>query len=426
MNIKSWSPTISKWWQSPAIRGLSFMSLFRYGTKAAALLRLFIVVRILDQSGPFQLGTYGLVLLVIAITEVFTQTGINIILIRDKKLLKQYIDTAWVISVVRGFLISTIIWIITPWLSQFFNNPDLIIYLRWSLLVPILRGFINPAIVTYKRDLKFERESLLRTVIQLVDLASGLLLTFIWKSALGLLVGMIIGVVVELVLSFVIFSKRPRPWLVKLSLLKPLFGETRFIIFNGMITYLNENLDDLLIGKLLGSSNLGFYQTAYKLASSATIEIGNLLRDTLYPIYANLVGKPKQFLNLLKQSEVKQTLLNFVVVVFTWIFAQPFVYFVFGEQWLEIVPVLRILIVSGALRGLMNAWAPLFVLAKQVNRNLLVNTVSTLIMILGIVVLAPQYGLVGTSWAILASVAVVFPVGYWWQQQSVKKIVKRG
>lgn len=400
---------LQQFWESPAVRGFSFMSLMRYGTKAFSLLRLVIVARFLGGEAPFQLGTFGIVLLVIAVTEVFTQTGINLILIKDRKLLLTYLDTAWVVSIFRGLCISALIWLITPWIVSFYGNTDLESYLHWALLIPILRGFINPAIISFQQNLQFGKESLLRTSLQLLDAIVGLLLVVIIGDARGLLLGVVVGVLVEVVASFALFQPWPSFFGFRKSLLLPLFQETKFVIVNGMITYLNENLDDILVGKLLGTSGLGFYQTAYKFSSAVTIEVGNTLRDTLYPIYAKLEKQPKQLIALVDRVQNQQIIYSFLILIPGLLFSQFFVKYVLGEQWIIIVPALQILLLSGALRGIMNAWFPLFLLQNRVNWNFYINSFSTILMIGGLFVLSPIFGLLGASVAIFMSVALVMP-----------------
>jgi len=105
--------------------------------------------------------------------------------------------------------------------------------------------------------------------------------------------------------------------------------------------------------------------------------------------------------------------------------AKPFIELAFGQSWLIITPVLQILLISGALRGLMVAWFPVFILADQVKQNFYNNSLSTIIMILGIVWLAPRYGLVGAAWAILISVILVLPLLWLAKKRSIKIISEK-
>ena len=86
-----------------ALRGLSWMGALRVVTRSLALVKIAILARILV---PAQFGIYGIATLVLGFLEMLTETGINIFLIQKNKKVDEYVNSAWVVSIVRGFLIS--------------------------------------------------------------------------------------------------------------------------------------------------------------------------------------------------------------------------------------------------------------------------------------------------------------------------------
>src|SRR5260221_8826621 len=88
-----------------AIKGISWIGLLRLIVKSFGFVEIVILARIL---APEQFGAYGIVLLELGLLEVFTESGINVILIQEKEF-EKYINSAWIVSIVRGFLISLFI-----------------------------------------------------------------------------------------------------------------------------------------------------------------------------------------------------------------------------------------------------------------------------------------------------------------------------
>ena len=148
---------------------------------------------------------------------------------------------------------------------------------------------------------------------------------------------------------------------------------------------------------------------AYKFSSAITIEVGNTLRDTLYPVYAKLQKEPNRLIKMVDQVQIKQLTYYAAVLLPGLLLAGPFVRIFLGEQWLIIVPALQVLLLSGSLRGLITAWFPLFLIKDKVSWNFYLNSLSTIIMILGIAFLSQPLGLFGAALAIFMSVALVFP-----------------
>ena len=86
-----------------AFKGVSWMSGFRIVSRGVAFLKMAVIARILS---PAQFGIYGIATLVLALLEILTETGINIILIQSKNEIDEYNNSAWVVSIIRGTFIS--------------------------------------------------------------------------------------------------------------------------------------------------------------------------------------------------------------------------------------------------------------------------------------------------------------------------------
>ena len=119
-----------------AIRGISWIGFFRIATRGISYVRIVILARILT---PSQFGAVDIALLTLSITEIFTETGINIFLYQQKEKIDKYINTAWVVSIVRGLFIGLIILIFASSIAQFFNSQIAYSLLIASTFVPIFR-----------------------------------------------------------------------------------------------------------------------------------------------------------------------------------------------------------------------------------------------------------------------------------------------
>src|SRR3989344_4041986 len=88
------------------LRGLSWMTAFRVSFRVIGIIRIAIIAHLLT---PFSLGVFGVITIVLGFLEIITETGINIFLIQEKEDVDNYINNAWVVSIIRGALISILI-----------------------------------------------------------------------------------------------------------------------------------------------------------------------------------------------------------------------------------------------------------------------------------------------------------------------------
>jgi O-antigen/teichoic acid export membrane protein len=140
-----------------ALKGISWMTALEGLTKAVAVLKIAVLARILT---PSQFGSYGIALLVLGFLEVLTETGINVFLIQEKDEIQKYLDSAWVVSIIRGILVSLLIIFTVPFVTHFFKTPEVTTLLYLISAVAFIRGFINPMEVTFQKELKFMKQSM--------------------------------------------------------------------------------------------------------------------------------------------------------------------------------------------------------------------------------------------------------------------------
>lgn len=400
-------------------RGISSLTILRYATKILSLGRLALVARFL---GPTELGVYGLSLLVMAVSEVLTETGVNLVLLKDPKRLANYIHTAWAVSLVRGVLIAIFVLGSAQVLPAIYETPSLKSFLLLSALIPLIRGAINPAIILFQQRLQFEKEAFLRVFLQLIDLGAGLVLAWWWQSAMGLIAGIAVSVTVEVVISFLLFSERPVLTKVRWSQLRELYAESKFIVGNGVVYYFTEHLDDFLVGKLLGPAGLGLYQTAYKLASAVTMDVGSTVGQALYPVLAQEKAKGQALSPLVKKSSLALLAWFMGVGVFLLPSAHWIIEKSFGSEWLSLVPAFQVLFLAGSAKSFLTAWNPVSILADTLAYSLVLNVVMMILLLAGIWVLAPVWGVTGTAWAVGMAFTLVFPFGVGLLRYSLHKV----
>ena len=142
-------------YKKDAFKGISWLGGLRIVTRIVALGRTVLIARILS---PSQFGLYGIASLVLIFIETLTETGINIFLVQEDKKINEYINTAWVVSIIRGFIISVLIIVLAPFIASFFSSPEAVSILYIISLVPLVRGFINPAVAIFQKELQFGKE----------------------------------------------------------------------------------------------------------------------------------------------------------------------------------------------------------------------------------------------------------------------------
>lgn len=387
-----------------AIKGVSWMGFFRLSTRVLSFARIAIIARILM---PSQFGIYGVAALVLALLETFTETGINIFLIQEKTDLKEYISTAWIASIIRGTFISVIILFATPFIASYFNVSEYWYVIALIAGVSFIRGFINPARVAFQKDLSFGKEFFFAWSVFLFDLIVTIFAVIVTRSPVGIVYGLIAGALLELTLSFVLIKPRPT-FNIEISKLKQIFGRGKWITAGGIFNYLFSNLDDIVVGRILGVAMLGLYQAAYKISSLPITEVSNVVRSVTFPIFVKFSDDKAR----LKRAHLISMFFIFLISaslgVTIFIFPELIVEILLGKNWLQAVPVLKILAIFGVLRALTVSANSLFNSVKLQKYIAIYTSASLFALAVTIFYFVSNFGLIGAGYSTVVGAVAGF------------------
>ncbi len=400
-----------------AVKGVSWITLLRISTRIITFVRLAILGRLLT---PTQFGYFGIAALVLALLEILTETGINIFLVQEKKHIKEYINSAWVVSIARGVIVSFIIIISAPFIAAFFNAPESSSIIMLMAFVPFIRGFINPAIISYQKDLLFQKEFKFRFILFLVDATVVILLAFYTRDAASFVWGLIASAILEVILSYLLIPLWPK-LIFQYEQIKHILKRGSWVTLTGIFAYFADNGDNITVGKILGTSSLGIYQVAYKFSTLPVSEITNVVNQVVFPVYTKFAHEKKRLWNAFIKVTVGSSFAAFILGAILFIFAEPIILFFMGDQWVETIPVIQILVIYGIVRTIFGNFAPLFLALGKQDYVAKMTFVRVLGLLVAIVPLVMLYGMVGAGYAMLFSIIVEIPIILYYTFSLVKQ-----
>jgi len=387
--------------------GVGWMGALKVIIRGIGFVRIFILARLLL---PSDFGLFGIAGLVLAFLEIFTETGINIFLIQsdDKDILKKYVHTAWVVSIVRGFIMFVVIALLAHPLAEFFEAPRSVNLLLLIATVPLIKGFINPSIVTFRRSLQFQKEFLLRSSLMLIDSGLAIGYALYSRSAESLVIGLIAAAAFEVLFSFAFIKPRPS---LKFDgkKFKEIIGSGKWITLNGIWAYIAQQGDDAVVGKILNSAQLGYYQLAYKFSLLPGSEITSTVQQVVFPVYSKIAGDKQRLRRAYFKSLLLISVLAIPMGLVLFIFAEPIIFYTVGENWMPAAQALKPLALFGMIGSLVTTENMLFYAVKRQDLASNINLLKAIVLVIAIVPLTMHYGIVGAGYASLLSLLAIVP-----------------
>lgn len=394
------------------VKSSLWMGGIRLFTRGFQLLRMIVVARFL---APHDFGLFGIAMLSMAVLEIFSQPGFEAKLIQEKENIESYLDTAWISLFIRGAAIFGVLWLASPYIAGFFENPAASPLIKAVGFVALLRGVKNVGIVYFRKELEFHKQFAYRFGMAFTSFSVTVILAILWGSVWALLIGSIAGSLVGFVLSFVLHPYRPG-LSFDLDKAKHMFGYGKWLLGLSIVVFVCTQGDDIFLGKVLGATALGFYQMAYRISNTPATELTHVISGVTFPAYSKI----QDDINRLKNGFVKvlrlTTLLSIPLGVGIFVLAPEFVSIFLGEKWIPIVLPLRILAISGVIRSIVASGGPIFKATENPKWDFEMNLFRLLTILGTIYFFTKAWGISGTSLSVLLGITATFP--YWFNRLS--------
>ncbi len=385
------------------MKGITWIGGLRGVTRGLAFVRILILARLLS---PSQFGLFGIASLMLALVEVLTETGINIFLVQREGKIDKYLSSAWIVSIARGFIIFLFILISAPFVANFFNSPNALGLLLLISLVPLVRGFINPSLVLFQKELNFNKEFYFRAVVLSFEVILSVILVYILKSPVGLVLGLIASAVLEVILSFILISPRPTFKFEKSRFLE-VFHTGKWVTMSTIFNYLYQNVDDMVVVRILNTTSLGLYQMAYKIAMLPITEVADVIARVTFPVYAKISGDTKRLKRAFYKTIGATTIFSLPIILIFILFPNEIVILILGEKWIGAVAAFQILVFFGLARAITSPALILLLALKRQDMVAKISLFTFLIMVVTIVPFVVNWGIFGAGLSsVIASVVM--------------------
>ena len=375
-------------------------------TRALAFIKILILARILS---PSEFGLFGIAVLFLSLLEIISETGVNIFLIQEEEDIDSFIDTAWIVSIVRGILIALILFLLSPAISRFFNSPQSLNVLLLISLTPLIRGFINPSVVKFQKNLLFAKEFIFRFIIYFLDASVAIIVALITHSAISLVYGLLAGVVFEVCASHLFVRPGPKLRFVK-NKLNLVIKRGKWVTIAGIFNYLFENIDDAVVGRLLNTAYLGTYQMAYKVSSLPMTEVSDVIQKVTFPVYSKITQDKERLKKAFIKSLLATTLIVIPIGIILFFFPEKVVLILLGPKWISAVSVIKVLSFFGVVRAITETTYPLFLSLKKQNYVSAITLFSILGLAITIFPLVKNFDIVGAGISSLTGSLLAIPI----------------
>lgn len=357
-----------------------------------------ILARLLS---PADFGYITMATIVTELAALFGNFGFASVLIQKRVITRLQMDTVFWASALLGLILTLAILALSYLATWFFGEPTAGQLMRIMCLAFVIDGLIVVHGALIARLMQFYADFWIQIIS--ITFRAVVAIVFAWQGfgVWSLVIGSLAGSVVRLLLSISIIPYWPRlkfNWLY----LKSTWRTNSSYFASGLLFYANTNIDLILIGRVIGATALGYYQNARSLTDEVRYRIALPLQRVLFPAFSSLQENPSWLrISVLRSGRLLAAIV-FPVGIGIAATANELVTVLYGEKWLAMIPVLKFLGVSAALKGSTATATPLFNAANRVGLSLRHNIIGSIIVLLSVLAASP-WGIEAVACAIALS-----------------------
>ncbi|MET0390773.1 MAG: lipopolysaccharide biosynthesis protein [Polyangiales bacterium] len=362
----------------------------------AALLSLVVVARLVP---PSEVGLFSMATLVLTITRALTETGFEQALIQRAELTERILDVGFTAVFLRALLVGAVMALGAPLFASFFDELRVADLLRVLALGIALEGLVNNRVAMLQRELDFRRYFFFHAAGQLVTLVVTVACAFVRHDVWAVAFGQLAGAGGRVLASYVLASRRPR-LCFDLAIARDLLKYGRWVSVSSVLLFLLVNGDNLFIAKVIGATDLAYYNWAYQLANLPALFVTQILSSVMFPALASVRGDPARQSQLFVRSMRLTWLLSLPSTLFIAALVAPFTQAALGERWLPIVPITHALACFGLMRAVGASSAALFLAVGRPDLRAKLQVAQLVVFGLAVYPLYKHFGVLGVAWAV--------------------------
>jgi O-antigen/teichoic acid export membrane protein len=358
---------------------------------------------------PEDYGVYALAFSVMGILGLAGAWGFDTAVVQRRGFDRGHYDTAWTVRIIAAALVAVLICAAATTAVRIFAEPRIGPVLYWLALATFIASLENIGTLDFMKTLEYRRELAYRLTIRVMVTTFAVVLAFAWHSYWALVAGYVAANSAMVALSYRVHPYRPR---LSLSHVSALFKFTRWVFLRNIVQGMNDNVPNVILGRVVGVAQLSFFTLARDLSVIVVTDLYAPIRRALFPAYASVNDDIAALKRLTVDSSALMMLIGLPLSVGLAVVAPDAVHVLLGDRWLPVIPLLQILCISGCV-GSGIAGAPVLFLAMGRPDTIAKIVSFRLIVVCALLTLgATTAGTLGAAWAMLATACIMQVVNW--------------
>ncbi|MBW3127674.1 lipopolysaccharide biosynthesis protein [Hymenobacter profundi] len=328
---------------------------------------------------------YGLVAMVSSVTGfiiIFKDLGLSSAIIQREELTQSEVSSVFWVNVFISFLIALVVAVLAPAIASFYHEQRLLNITLVAALTIFIAGLSLQHNALLKRQMYFNSLALLQLVTVGLNLLIGVLLAWLGFGYWALVMQGLVLAALQTIALWILCDWRPDLTFKKSetgSFLKFGAGITGFDVVN----HFSRNMDNVFIGRFVGSVALGLYSKAYQLLMLPITQLRNPLNSVAIPALSSLQSDKEKYRSFYFRYLFILAFFSMPMIVYLGVFSNELILLILGEQWADAGPIFQVLAISAFIQPVASTPSLVLITTGSVKKYFVIGVINAFFMVAG-------------------------------------------
>ena len=297
---------------------------------------------------PAEYGLIGICMIFTTVLFGLVDSGFSSALIRKKNVANEDYNTMFITNMVISIFFYILLYLLTPFIALFFNQPKLVEVLRvrgWILILQAL-SITQITILTKRIDFKTKtKASLLSAIISgIVGIVMAILGFGVWA-----LVGQQLSRQLIYTICMWILIRWWPVFKFNLDSFRYMWGFGWKMTLSGLLNNIWNQLYQVVVGKFYSPATLGQYTRSRDYANLFSANFTTIIQRVTYPVLSELQDDSERMVVAYRKVIKVSMFVTALAMISLGAIAEPFIYVLIGPKWNEAATFLPLICISMSL-----------------------------------------------------------------------------
>lgn len=332
-----------------ATQSIGWIILERWSSRVLTLVVIAVLTRLLS---PADFGLVSMATVVIAILQVFVESGFVTVLVQKKELGEKDTSTAFWTSVTLSIILYAALFFSAPLLAGLFGEPELVDVLRvLGLSLPVSSLAQVPAALL-ERSFGFKSLAIRQVGGALCGAAVAVVIAFSGGGVWALVAQTLVTSAASVIILWTATTWRPSLEFSFASL-RSMWSMGLRIIGIGLLDAVQQNIDKLIVGAFFSTEVLGYYYLAQRIGTILIELVTTVMSRVTLTTFSKVQDDLPRLNRIFLQMTFASAAIGVPIFGLVAVFAVQIVPFAFGPGWEQTAPLMWILACGWAFGAVM-------------------------------------------------------------------------